>query len=154
LALFLGLVAVVIAGNCSIRRSVRFAPAAGLNGLKAIDKTRFPRLPWSSDPVPHLYELTTADYRIVFATPEDKEGGIPSLFIESATAGDQDVSVEGNRIIGPHDGFYRYHVAVTDSAVNALVFAVKDQDGNVLGQHTLQYFLEEYSYYCSPIQGT
>src|SRR5687767_543719 len=62
-ALFLGLVAIGIAGNCSIRRSVRFAPAKGLGVLKAIDKTRFPRLPWSFDPVPHLYELTTADYR-------------------------------------------------------------------------------------------
>jgi hypothetical protein len=89
----------------------------------------------------------------VFETPEDQDGGIPSLFIESATAGDQDVFVEGNRIIGPHDGFHQYHVAVTDSDVSALVFAVKDQYGNVLGQHTLQYFLEGYSYYCSPIQG-
>jgi hypothetical protein len=133
-------------GTCTIHRSVRLGPAAGLRVLEAIDTTRLPRLPWSFGPVPQRYELTTPHYRIVFATPD---GTYPyGLFIESATAGDEDVSVEGNRIIGPHGGLFRYHVAVTDYDVNTLVFTVRDQSGNVLGNHSLPYSLERYSYLC------
>lgn len=136
---------VLVIGQCTILRSVRFDPAQGLRVLEATYDTRFVRLPWSSDTVPLRYELTTSQYRIVFETPGSS---VPyRAFIESATAGTDEVFVEGSAVFGS-DGLNQYYLLVADPNANPLVFVVKDQSGNVLGRHTLSYSMRVHSYFC------
>jgi hypothetical protein len=72
------------------------------------------------------------------------------LFIESATAGPDEVVVVGPRVHENEGAIrIRYYILAADEPVGPLEFEVRDRHGVVLGRHTLRYRLVPYSYLCA-----